>query len=67
MNILDMILRRLMGRAINRGIGAGIDHFAGGGKPRETMTREERQQAREAKQNVRRARQAARLARRMMR
>ena len=63
MNLIDMILRRVMGRLINR----GITHVAGGGKDRAEMTPEERRQARSARQTARRARQAARLARRMMR
>ena len=59
--ILRMIVRRLAGRALNR----GIDQMAGGGKAREDMTPDERRQARQARQNARRARQAARLMRRL--
>ena len=59
--IVSMVLRRLLGRAMNK----GIERAAGGGKAREEMTPEERQQARMARQSAKRARQAARLARRL--
>ena len=32
--LIQMILNRLMGHVVKRGISAGIDHVAGGGKSR---------------------------------
>lgn len=65
MNIVDLILRRVLGTFINRGINAGIDRASSGGKSRNDMTPEERKRARAARQTAKRARQAARLTRRM--
>jgi hypothetical protein len=67
MNLVNFILRRVIGQLVNRGINAGINHAAGRGKPRAEMTKAERQQAGADKENLKRARQAARIARRMMR
>ena len=60
--ILRMILNRLFGLAVNR----GIDHLARGGRDPAEMTKQERKEYRAAKQNGRRARQAASLARRFL-
>jgi hypothetical protein len=67
MKIVDFLMRRVLGQLVNRGVKAGIDHAAGGGKPKAEMTQAERRQARQARQAVKRARQAARMSRRMMR
>jgi hypothetical protein len=66
-SIIDMILKRLLGTLVNRGVNAGIDLAARRGKPASDLTPEERTQAQNAKQIAKRARQAARLSRRMMR
>lgn len=63
--LLTMILRRGLGRLVNRGVDAGIDLAAGRGRTADEMTPEERQRARQARQAAKRARQAARLTRRM--
>ena len=63
--IFQMILNRLMGRMINKGINTAINHFAGGGKPANQMTQAEREQASDARQTAKRVRQAANLARRL--
>lgn len=63
--LISMILRQATRRLVNRGVDAGIDLAARGGRSHEEMTPEERQRARAAKQTARRARQAARLIRRM--
>ena len=59
-----MLLRRLLGPLLNRGIEKGIDLATGGGKAPADMTPDERARARQGKQLARRARQAARLTRR---
>ena len=59
--IIRMLVRRLAGRALNR----GIDTLAGGGKARSEMSPAERRKVRVARQNARRARQAARLVRKL--
>ena len=61
--LIQMILRRVMGHLINR----GIDHVASRGKAADQMSPEDRAQARTTKEIARRARQAANIARRMMR
>ena len=63
--IFQMILNRLLGRLINKGITTGINHFANRGTPDSQMTLAEREQARDARQTSKRARQAANLARRL--
>ena len=63
--ILQMIINSVLRQFVNRGVKAGIDHFAGGGKPKSAMTTDELQQSQDAKSIARRARQAANLARRM--
>jgi hypothetical protein len=61
--LIQMILRRLMGHLVNR----GIDHIASRAKSPDQMTPQDRSVAQNAKAVARRARQAANLARRMMR
>ncbi len=58
--MIMMVLRRLLGPLMNR----GIDLAARGGKSGREMSPEDRARARQAKQLARRARQAARLTRR---
>ena len=59
--ILSMVLRLFMGRAINHGIGL----LARRGKDAGAMTAEEKAGAAQTKQSARQARQAIRLMRRM--
>ena len=61
--LLAMILNRLMGQLIRK----GINHVATKGKPPAQMTPEDRQTAKLAREAGRRAAQAAKLARRLMR
>lgn len=61
--LIQMILNRLMGQLINK----GITHVANKGKTPAQMTPEERQQAHLARQAGRRVSQAARIARRFIR
>ena len=63
--LFNMIGRMVMGRLVRRGIDAGIDRIAGGGKQPGEMTREERQQARAMRQQAKQARQALRVGRRI--
>ncbi|MBI1172060.1 hypothetical protein GC209_11720 [bacterium] len=65
--LIQMILNRLMGQLINRGIKAGIDHVAAKGKAPEEMSPEERKSAQAARKAGQRAKQAANIAKRMMR
>lgn len=65
--LIQMILNRLLGQLMRRGIDAGINHVVGKGKPRSEMTPEERAQVQSTKQAAKRARQAAGVARRFMR
>ena len=59
--ILNMVMRKLM----NRGIDAGIGHLSRRGKAPQEMTPEEREQARKARDLTQKARKAARLTRRL--
>ena len=61
--ILRMILNKLIGHAVNR----GVDHFARGGKRLDDMSPAERQAYQRNKSQTRRMTQAARLARRFIR
>lgn len=63
--ILQMILNTVLRQFINRGVRAGIDYAARGGKPATQMTPDERAQSQDAKAMAKRARQAASLARRL--
>ncbi len=65
--LLQMILNRLMGRVISKGINAGIDHVARRGKPASEMSPEERKSAQVARKAGQRAKQAANIARKFMR
>ena len=58
--ILSMILRMFIGRAV----GSGVDLLARGGKDPATMTPEERQSVAKNRQTARQAKQAIRLMRR---
>ena len=59
--ILSMILRLFIGRAVN----SGINHLARGGKDPATMTPEERQAVAKTRQTARQAKQAIQLMRRL--
>ena len=59
--ILSMILRLFIGRAVN----SGINHLAQGGKDPAEMTADERQAAAKSRQTARQAKQAIRLMRRL--
>ena len=61
--LIRMILNRLMGQLVNK----GITHLANRGKTQAEMTPDERAQAQLARQAGRRAAEAARIARRLMR
>jgi len=63
--IINMILRMVMRKAVNKGLDAGINKVAGGGKARDEMSPEERQQARSGKQAAKRTRQTMKMARRI--
>ncbi len=63
--MLNRLINMVTRRAMNRGMRAGIDHMAGGGKPPSEMTREEREQARALRKQAQGAKRAARMARRM--
>lgn len=70
--LIQMILNRLMGQLINRGISAGINRVAGKGKSPDEMaptalTAEDRKTAQVARKAGQRAKQAANIAKRMMR
>lgn len=59
--LFNMIFRRAMNTAINK----GIDHVARKGRPPGQMTAEERKQANAARDMTKKARQAAKIARRL--
>lgn len=69
--IINMIMRRVLGKLVNRGVDAGIGMASRRGKGGEApaaqgeMTPEERKRARQARQAAKRAKQAARMTRRM--
>ena len=65
--LIQMILNRVMGQLINRGISAGINHVAGKGKAPDEMTPEDRKTAQVARKAGQRAKQAANIAKRLMR
>lgn len=68
--IINMILRRVIGQLVNRGVDAGINAAArrGPGKDGQTaqqLTPEEQARARQAKEAAKRTRQAARVMRKL--
>lgn len=63
--LISMILRRATRRLVNRGVDAGIDLAARGGRGPDEMSPEDAARARSAKQAAKRARQASRLMRRL--
>lgn len=62
-HMIRMVFRMFVRKAVNRGMNAGIDRVAGGGKTPQTP--EDKARARQAKKMGRRANQAQRIARRM--
>lgn len=63
--ILNQIFRMVSRRLVGRGVNAGIDYVARGGRRAEDMSAQERAQAQHARQATKRARQAAKLMRRL--
>lgn len=63
--IIQMILNRLLRRAVNTAVDHGIDYAARRGKPADQMTAADHAQAQEARVMAKRARQAAKLTRRL--
>ena len=63
----NQLLRMVMRMVMNRGVNAGIRHFANRGQNPHDMTSEERNQAKATGQNLKSARQGMRIARRFMR
>ena len=63
--IINMIMRMVMRKAINKGLDVGIEKVAGRGKPRDQMTRQERQQANADKQSVKNAQKMMKMTRRL--
>lgn len=60
--ILNMIFRRFLNKAVQRGVDTGLRKMSG---PEKELTPAERKQQRQARQMAKRARQAARAARRI--
>ena len=56
-----LLLRKVMGRAMNK----GVDFAFGAEKPKDEMTREERQRHRAAKDQAKRLRQSMRIGRKL--
>ena len=63
--LINMVMRIFVRKVLNKGINAGMDRMAGGGKPRTQMTEAERKQAQKGKRAAQTARKAARITRRM--
>ncbi|KPP84607.1 MAG: hypothetical protein HLUCCO07_05775 [Rhodobacteraceae bacterium HLUCCO07] len=63
--IINLVMRMFIRKAVGRGMNAGINRLAGKGKSREEMSPEERRKARQGKQSARRARQAMKMGRRI--
>lgn len=63
--IIRMLSRMLLRPLMNRGIKAGIDRMAGGGKPPAEMTPEERAQSKKGQDMAKRARQLTKMGRRI--
>ena len=62
--LLHMVIGMVLRPLIQRGVNAGIDRVAGGGKAPAEMTDDERQTAQSTKRTARQAQRAARMARR---
>lgn len=63
--LINMIIRIVTRRLMNKGVYAGIDLAARRGKAKEDMTPEEREEARKAREIAKRGRQATRIGRRL--
>lgn len=63
--IIDMIMRLFVRKAVSKGMNAGINRIAGGGKAPSEMTAKERQAAKSGKQSAKRAKQGMKMARRI--
>lgn len=62
--LFRMVMRRLLGRFLNWGIGRGIDMASGGKADGGARTPADRARARQSRELAKRARKAARLTRR---
>ena len=65
MNIVNMLIRMVMRRLLNKGIKAGLNRMAHRGKPGGQMTPEDRAQAGQGRQPAKRAHQTASVTRRL--
>jgi hypothetical protein len=65
--VIQMILNRLLGQLVNRGIKAGLNHVSGKPATSADMTPEDRKTEQVARKAGQRARQAANMAKRLMR
>ena len=63
--IINMIMRIFIRKAVNKSISAGIGRVAGRGKAPSKMTGQERNHAKSGKETVKRARQGMKMARRI--
>ncbi|MDP2086090.1 MAG: hypothetical protein Q8K20_12890 [Gemmobacter sp.] len=63
--IINMISRMFLRRAVNWGVTKGIDTVAGKGKSRAEMTEQERHLANKGRDTAKMARKAARITRRL--
>lgn len=63
--IISMVMRMFVRKAVNHGMNAGINHFAGGGKAPEEMSPEERERAKSARQTAKHGKTAMRMVRRI--
>lgn len=68
-SLINMIVRRVIGKLVNRSVDAGIDLAAkrgrNGAAPSQNMTEEERARAAQAKALAKKARQGARITRKL--
>ena len=62
--MINMVVRMILRRLINRGVSAGLDRAFGANKDPRQMTAEERRKHEQAQANAKRSKQAIRVARR---
>ena len=63
--LFQMLGNRLVRSLVSKGVSAGVDYAARGGKTKAEMTPEERAQAAQGKATAKKARSMAKLARRI--
>lgn len=63
--LINMIIRVITRRLMNKGVNAGIDLAARRGKAKDDMTPEEREEARKARELANRGRKTMRIGRRL--